>query len=413
MKGIPIMSKLISMQDDYTTQERVIVSLLNAGIAPLLNGDPGIGKTAWVRALAKKNNFFVIDILGARKDPAFVEGLPIVKHTDAEGKPLHMPYTITTKPDWFRDAVTTALGGTVYDVDFDGNPIESSARNYDGVILFFDEFRATLEDVQASLLSFIEDRKLDGVHLPENVHIILAANPIETGANGQMLAGPLANRIAHIDFESPVENWLRMLGQGFGDESVTNEELAEFARGAAYLQNNQAGTGIVGSAVPKDPAKADGAWPSRRSWHKTFRALAAVGSDRAARDGVILALVGEDAALAFKQWDETLNLPSFDEVINGYDRIQWGDFTTDKVYAIIVMATNMATSENIEKVARMLVKVGDFHEALAALQGRELLTRARKVGLSQDTAMELAKILSNRFRDILSDASGVATPRRA
>ena len=61
----------------------------------------------------------------------------------------------------------------------------------------------------------------------------------------------------------------------------------------------------------------------------------------------------------------------------------------------------------------MLVKVGDFHEALAALQGRELLTRARKVGLSQDAAMELAKILSNRFRDILSDASGVATPRRA
>lgn len=407
------MSNLIPLQDDYTTQERVIVGLLNAGIAPLLNGDPGIGKTAWVRALAKKNNFFVIDILGARKDPAFVEGLPIVKHTDAEGKPLHMPYTITTKPDWFRDAVATALGGQVVDVDFAGQPVAGSERTYDGVFLFFDEFRATLEDVQASLLSFIEDRKLDGVNLPENVHIILAANPIETGANGQMLAGPLANRIAHIDFESPVENWLRLLGQGFGAENVTEAELAEFARGAAYLQNNQAGTGIVGSAVPSDPAKADGAWPSRRSWHKTFRGLAAVGNDRAARDGVILALVGEDAALAFKQWDETLNLPSFQEVIDGYDRLPWGEYTTDKVYAIIVMATNMATQENIGKVANVLVKVGDHHEGLAALQGRELLTRSRKLGMSTDAAMEIAKTLSNRFRDILSDASGVATPRRA
>lgn len=407
------MSNLIPLQDDYTTQERVIVGLLNAGIAPLLNGDPGIGKTAWVRALAKKNNFFVIDILGARKDPAFVEGLPIVKHTDAEGKPLHMPYTITTKPDWFRDAVATALGGQVVDVDFAGQPVAGSERTYDGVFLFFDEFRATLEDVQASLLSFIEDRKLDGVNLPENVHIILAANPIETGANGQMLAGPLANRIAHIDFESPVENWLRLLGQGFGAENVTDAELAEFARGAAYLQNNQAGTGIVGSAVPSDPAKADGAWPSRRSWHKTFRGLAAVGNDRAARDGVILALVGEDAALAFKQWDETLNLPSFQEVIDGYDRLPWGEYTTDKVYAIIVMATNMATQENIDKVANVLVKVGDHHEGLAALQGRELLTRSRKLGMGTDAAMEIAKTLSNRFRDILSDASGVATPRRA
>ncbi len=407
------MSNLIPLQDDYTTQERVIVGLLNAGIAPLLNGDPGIGKTAWVRALAKKNNFFVIDILGARKDPAFVEGLPIVKHTDAEGKPLHMPYTITTKPDWFRDAVATALGGQVVDVDFAGQPVAGSERTYDGVFLFFDEFRATLEDVQASLLSFIEDRKLDGVNLPENVHIILAANPIETGANGQMLAGPLANRIAHIDFESPVENWLRLLGQGFGAENVTDAELAEFARGAAYLQNNQAGTGIVGSAVPSDPAKADGAWPSRRSWHKTFRGLAAVGNDRAARDGVILALVGEDAALAFKQWDETLNLPSFQEVIDGYDRLPWGEYTTDKVYAIIVMATNMATQENIGKVANVLVKVGDHHEGLAALQGRELLTRSRKLGMGTDAAMEIAKTLSNRFRDILSDASGVATPRRA
>ncbi len=403
----------IAILPDYTTQERVIVSFLNAGIAPLLNGDPGIGKTAWVRELAKKNNFHVIDILGARKDPAFVEGLPIVKHTDRDGKPLEVPYTVTTKPDWFRDAVTIALGGTVYDMDFEGKVIEGTGRNYDGVFLFFDEFRATLEDVQASLLSFIEDRKLDGVALPKNVHIILAANPIETGANGQMLAGPLANRIAHIDFESPVENWLRLLGQGFNDENVTPEELAEFARGAAYLQNNMSGTGIVGSAVPKDPQKADGAWPSRRSWTKTFRALAVVGNDREARDGIMLAMVGSDAALAFKQWDETLNLPSFESIINDYDRLPWDSFSTDKVYAIIVMATNMATGENIEKVAQMLVKVGDFHLALAAVQGRELLTRAGRLGLAMDARMDLAKILSNRFRDILSDASGVKTPRRA
>jgi MoxR-like ATPase len=405
------MSKLIAAADD-TTQDKLIMGALNAGLAPLLNGDPGIGKTASVRDLAERHNFYVIDIIGGRKDPAFVEGLPIVKHTDKDGKPLHMPYTITTKPDWFRDAVAIAKGGMVYDLDLDGEPLEGTGRSYDGVILFFDEFRSTLEDVQAALLSFIQDRRLDGISLPDNVHIILAANPVTTGANGQYIAPPMANRLIHIDFEVPVEQWLRLLPQNFGKQA-SEAEYVEFARGAAYLNNNHSGTGIVTTVVPSDPAKADGAYPSRRSWVNVFRLLAAVGPDRATRDQAMIATVGEDAALAFKQWDETLNLPSFEEVLRSYETLDWKNFTTDKVYAIIVMATNMATAENMENVAKVLVKVGDFHEALAALQGRELLTRSRKIGMTQDAAMSIARILSDRFRDILSDASGVPTPRRA
>lgn len=404
----------ITINAEDTTQDRVVIAALNAGLAPLLNGDPGIGKSAWTFALAESHNLYPIVVIGGRKDPAFVEGLPIVKHTDKDGKPLHMPYTITTKPDWFRDAVTIAKGGVVFDTDMDGQPIDGTERTYDGVLLFFDEFRSTLEDVQAALLSFIQDRELDGVKLPSNVYIVLAANPVATGANGQYITPPMANRLIHIDFQMPVEAWLRLLPQAFGkQDQATEAELVEYARGAAYLQNNQAGTGIVSTVVPQDPEKADGAFPSRRSWHNTFRLLAGIGNDRAARDMAMIATVGEDAALAFKTWDETLNLPSIEEVLRSYETLPWGDYTTDKVFAIIVMATNMATAETLGTTAKVLVKVGDHHEALAALQGRELLTRARKLGVDRTVSLDVAKILSDKFRDILSEASGIATPRRA
>lgn len=404
----------IAITEDDNTQDRVIIGALNAGLAPLLNGDPGIGKSAWTFDLASRHNLHPIVVIGGRKDPAFVEGLPIVKHTDADGKPLHMPYTITTKPDWFRDAVTIAKGGVVFDTDLDGQPVDGTERTYDGVLLFFDEFRSTLEDVQAALLSFIQDRELDGVKLPDNVYIVLAANPVSTGANGQYITPPMANRLIHIDFDMPVETWLRLLPQAFGKQATSTEaELVEYARGAAYLQNNQAGTGIVSTVVPQDPEKADGAFPSRRSWTNTFRLLASIGSDRSARDMAIAATVGDDAALAFKTWDETLNLPSLDEVLKNYDKLPWDSYTTDKVFAIIVMATNMATADTLKTTAEVLVKVGDYHEALAALQGRELLARSRKLGVPREAAIETAKVLSDKFRDILADASGIATPRRA
>lgn len=390
----------ITISSEDTTQDKVVIAALNAGLAPLLNGDPGIGKSAWTFDLANRHNLHPIVVIGGRKDPAFVEGLPIVKHTDAEGKPLDRPYTITTKPDWFIDALEVA----------GGKPVDGVVR--DGVLLFFDEFRSTLEDVQAALLSFIQDRELDGVKLPDNVYIVLAANPVSTGANGQYITPPMANRLIHIDFQVPVEQWLRLLPQAFG-KSASENELVEYARGAAYLQNNQAGTGIVATVVPQDPEKADGAYPSRRSWHNVFRMLAAVGNDRAARDMAMIATVGEDAALAFKTWDETLNLPSIEEVLRSYETLPWESYTTDKVFAIIVMATNMATAETLTTTAKVLVKVGDHHEALAALQGRELLTRARRLGVARSVSLDTAKVLSDKFRDILSEASGIATPRRA
>lgn len=390
----------VLFEGTQTTQEKVIAGSLQARLAILLNGDPGIGKTATVYAIAERNNWHVIPIIGGRKDPAFVEGLPIIRNYDDEGKALARPYTITTKPDWFVEAQAIAAG----------QPHHS--HTYDGVVLFFDEFRATLEDVQAALLTFIQDRELDGDKLHPNVHIILAANPVETGANAQYIAPPMANRLIHIAFDVPVDTWLQRLPQNFG-KPATQAELVEFARGAAYLRSNLAGTGVVSTVVPSDPAKADGAYPSRRSWVNTFRLLAAVGEDRGARDMAMLSTVGEDAALAFKTWDESLNLPSIEEILSGYETLNWDSFTTDKVFAISTLITAAATEETVDTTAKVLVKIGDFHEALASIAGRELIQRTVALNLPFERRAQVARVLADKFREILNAASTSTSARRA
>lgn len=390
----------ILFEGEVTTQDKVIAACLQARKPFILNSDPGMGKTAIMYDLAARNNWHVIPVIGGRKDPAFVEGLPIIRNYDEDGKPLARPYTITTKPDWFVDAQNIAAGQP------------HKGHVYDGVLLFFDEFRATLEDVQAALLTFVQDRELDGENLHKNVFIAFAANPVETGANAQYIAPPMANRLVHIDFDVPVETWLRRLAQGFG-KPATEAELVEYARGAAYLRNNLAGTGIVRTVVPSDPAKADGAYPSRRSWTNTFELLAQVGSDRSARDAMMLSTVGEDAALAFKTWDESLNLPTIEEILKGYETLPWDSYTTDKVFAISTLIVAAATEETVDTAAKVLVKIGDFHEALGSIAGRELIQRTVQLSLPFERRAQVARTLADRFREILNAASSSTTARRA
>lgn len=390
----------VLFEGQTTTQEKVIAGSLQARLAVLLNGDPGIGKTATIYDIAARNNWHVIPIIGGRKDPAFVEGLPIIRNYDDEGKPLARPYTITTKPDWFVDAQAIAAG----------QPHQGHV--YDGVVLFFDEFRATLEDVQAALLTFIQDRELDGEKLHKDVHIILAANPVETGANAQYIAPPMANRLIHIEFDVPVDTWLQRLPHNF-NKPATEAELVEFARGAAYLRSNLAGTGVVNTVVPSDPAKADGAYPSRRSWVNTFRLLAAVGSDRGARDMAMLSTVGEDAALAFKTWDESLNLPTVEEILANHEKMEWDKFTTDKVFAISTLIVAAATAETVDTSAKVLVTIGNHHEALASISGRELIQRTVGLEMPFERRAQVARVLADKFRDILNAASSSTSARRA
>jgi len=378
------MSAFLGNSSEARAQIDLIIGCFDAGLTPIVTSDPGMGKTALIRAIADEMGYEVYLFIGSRKDPQAMEGLPIVVRDDPKtGKPLERPYTVNS---------LTAMA-------------EQVARN-PKTLIFLDEVRGTNEDVQAGYLTFIQDRELDGSPLPAETLIIMAANPVATGANGQYLAPPLSNRLIHIDFNFPVEDWIAGLVQNFGKESV-EAHYVELARMSAYLRSNTGGTGIVETVVPKDPAKADGAFPSRRAWTNLALLLSKIGDRRVVRDLAILGTVGEAAALSFKTWDESLNLPSVAEILTGYEKIEWGTFSTDKIFAVLAMLTNMSTAENIETCAKVFAKIGDTQEALAATMGNDLIVRSKTFG--DDMKWKVINLLSAKFRDVLNGAAGITT----
>ena len=65
-------------------------------------------------------------------------------------------------------------------------------------------------------------------------------------------------------------------------------------------------------AYPKDRAKASGAWPSIRSWTNAAicaAALEAIDAEPLLRYRAIAGCVGEEAALEFQTWEQSLDLP--------------------------------------------------------------------------------------------------------
>lgn len=355
-----------------------------AKLTPILTSDPGMGKTVFVRALAKEMGYEVFLFIGARKDPQVMEGLPIVVRDDPKtGLPLERPYTINSLTEMAKF-------------------VEKNPKT----VIFMDEVRGTNEDVQAGFLTFIQDRELDGQSLPPETYIIMAGNPVATGANSNYLTPPLSNRLIHIAFNFPVEDWLAGFPQNFLEET-TDAHYTELARMTAYLRTNVSMSNIINTDVPKDPAKADGAFPSRRSWTNLAFLLSKLGDNRMARDLAIVGAVGTDAALAYKTWDENLNLPTVAEILSDYEKIDWGSFSTDKVFAILAMLTNMTTGETIGTAAKAFTKIGDSQMALASTMGNDLISRAKNFG--DDVKWDVINTLSAKFCDILNDASGVPT----
>jgi hypothetical protein len=332
--------------DEGVAQQAFIETMLRAGIPPILWGPPGSGKTQTVFAIAHKLGYDVQVVIGARKEPTFLEGIPIVVRP--EGK---RATTVNALPEWFEYAMA-----------------------HPRTIIFFDEIGSISEDVQASMLSVIEEREIDGVKLPDEVRFIAAGNDIDQAANGQYLAPPFANRFAHHNFNLPDMDWVDGFRQNFG-KPADDRLKAELARLSGYLYTNST---AISPKVDTNPEKSGKAWASRRTWTKLAQALAHTApEDRIVRDMTIASLVGLDQGAAFKTWDAALNFPEIDELLAlaKDEKHDWGSYDTDKVYSMLAYALNFLKKENFEQVVDFFVAVGDKHQAVGFVMSGQLASR--------------------------------------
>lgn len=128
-------------------------------------GEPGVGKSAIAKQLARKLGYLFVDIRANMMNP-----------DDAAG--TRMQDMETRKTAWFPPDWMPAEDGSVEGINpagpFKGKP-------YKGTLLFFDELASADDRVRKPLFGVFLDRVLNGRALPNNCVVMAAGNEADTG----------------------------------------------------------------------------------------------------------------------------------------------------------------------------------------------------------------------------------------
>lgn len=304
---------------DSATAVTVMDACGRAGVPVLLLSKPGMGKSSLVRALAASRGERCETVLGSIREPADLGGLPMI--TEA-GAILH-------PPAWARRLAEAGAG-----------------------VAFLDELTTCPPAVQAAMLAVSLDRTVGDLALPEGVQIVAGANPPECAAGGYELDPPLANRFCHVAFSPSSEDWLTGMASGW---TLPTSRVVTAEAGVRALRRGE----VIGflrvrpdllDAMPEDPSKWGGAWPSRRTWTMLADALAFVrGDDADAVHALACGLVGEGAATEFLAWREAMDLPTPPELIADPSLIDYATERPDRVWAALSAVATWAAAEGTKK----------------------------------------------------------------
>lgn len=143
----------------------------------MLHGEPGVGKSQIVIALAKKLGAKLYDVRLTTKDIADLRGLPYYNH---ENK--------TT--EWFR-------------------PSDMPHGDEQPSILFLDELTAAPVHMHPTIYGLLQERRIGEAFLPDNCLVIGAGNGTGDGAVAYEMGTALANRLTHMMVVQTPEGWIK------------------------------------------------------------------------------------------------------------------------------------------------------------------------------------------------------------
>lgn len=288
---------------------RAVRAVARSRVPVLLWGEPGIGKTAFVEALAEADDVPLEVVVGSIREPSDLNGLPVVT---ADGG------VVLAAPMWAERLVDAGCG-----------------------YLFLDELSTAPPAVQAAMLRVCKEGWVGDVRLPEDVVRIAAANDLATAADGWLLAPATANRFCHVQWAADLDDWLTGMTVGWEavrpDPVATTPALADGrrqvvrARVAAFVRHRPS----LLHACPSDPTTAAGAWPSPRTWEYTAEAFAHLADgDVDAQQVVAGGLVGDGAAVELLTWWHHDDLPDPAAVLADPATVDWHD-RADRVWAVL------------------------------------------------------------------------------
>lgn len=277
---------------------KLIDAAHDAGVTPILWGKPGVGKTALVDALAQRPGFGgLVRVLTGSQDKSDTLGMPSRDtYTDRDGH-VHNTTSHAT-PSWVLEANDSE--GTFY--------------------VFLDELPQADTDVQGTFLTVLQNYVMpSGVKIKPHVKFIAAGNPTDIVASGYELIEPLTNRLSHLTYEPPREEWFQGMLDAWGKD-VSDDEAALRRAVVGYLVGH--GDNLH---RPPETGSTENAWPSRRSWDNLSRMGAAFLNDAPTLEAVAESLVGEAVAKDFVTTVFLLASHTPDEIVADPSIVDWNN----------------------------------------------------------------------------------------
>lgn len=147
-----------------------------SGVAPLLMGNPGAGKTTSVEFFAKANNMKMVLLRGSQSSPEEILGYEVNDGDEEVRGNLKVKKASKIFPKWYDELLENH---------------EKGVRT----LLFLDEITTASSFVQAALLQVIFGREIDnGYRLPDDTFVVAAGNYAGNLSSDFNLIPPLMNR---------------------------------------------------------------------------------------------------------------------------------------------------------------------------------------------------------------------------
>ena len=275
--------------DTFTGRTEAMVDAFAAtGKAVLFEGPIGFGKTSFFRDYAAKRNRPMYLFNVALQQAEDLAGHPRAVTKEIDGKSVEV--TVKTMNEWFYHVVS---------------------RDHNAIIVM-DEIKNADPDRQAAFLTFMQDREIDGVKLPDEVTIIALCNPTDISANGFDFSGPAANRFCHVKWEFPRVEMIDLMSMNFGRQTPEHEQ--EFrSLVTTYLRSNE---GML-HRMPEEKDELEAGWPSPRSWDNAIKVVSNLPDHDGLRDRVIMGYVGNAAAVDFRAWTSNNRVPAVRPILQG------------------------------------------------------------------------------------------------
>lgn len=295
-----------------------LATCIRAKLPALLQGAPGIGKTALIRAACERAGMDCVILHPAMLDPTDIGGLPIPR----DGMVVRML-------DDRLLALTTVTTPTV---------------------LFLDEIGQAPPAVQAALAPILLDRTIGGIPLSPHLYVCAATNRREDLAGAHSILSHLVSRLCVLDVEVSLGGWTRW--------AATVDDME--ASVVAFLRHRP---NLLHVWTP-DSWKHD-AYPCPRSWHHASRLLQAKPSSEL-QMALLAGVVGEGAATECLAYLRLTAVIDIDEAVANPTSVKFPKELPLR-YALATGVAYHATKQTAEAVltiADRLLKVAPEFAAL-------------------------------------------------